>query len=115
MKETKHPKKKTAFATRIILRLFTVCSMVSAHLSSHHILTHKNAKKYKKLVHQFHEANQLYDGTLNVIKNSVIATDANENYTYLQAMKQDDAVEFIKTMTTEIEAHESRNHWTMVP
>ncbi len=30
-------------------------------------------------------------------------------------MKQDDAAEFIKAMSTEVEAHKSRNHWMMVP
>ena len=30
-------------------------------------------------------------------------------------MKQDDAGEFIKAMSVEVEAHETRNHWMMVP
>ncbi len=115
VKEAQHPKKKSAFVTKKILGLYIVLSTVASHLSSHYIPIHENATSYEKLVHRFHEANQLYDGTLNVMDNSVFATDANENYTYSKAMKQDDAVEFIKAMLTEVEAHKSRIHWTMVP
>ncbi len=115
VKEAQHPKKKSAFVTKKILGLYIVLSTVASHLSSHYIPIHENATSYEKLVHRFHEANQLYDGTLNVINNSVFATDANENYTFSQAMKQDNAIDFIKAMPTEVEAHKSPNHWTMVP
>ncbi len=114
-KEAQHPKKKSAFTTKRILGFFPVLSTVAASLSAHHIPIHENATKYEKLVHRFHEANKLYDGTLNLINHSVMATNANENYTYHQALKQDDAIKFIKAMSVEVEAHESRNHWTMVP
>ncbi len=113
--EVRHPsKKKAAFSTKRVLGLFTVLSTVATHMSSFHSPIHPNATKYEKLVHRFHEANELFDGTINVLHNSVLATDANENYTYSQAMKQDDAKDFIEAMATEVEAHESRNHWTMV-
>ena len=53
---------------------------------------------YQRLVHHFHEANDLFDGTWNVIPNTILANDIsnNEVYTYAQAMKQDGANEFVK-------------------
>ncbi len=73
-----------------------------------------NATRYNKLVNQFHEANELFDRTVNVLNYSVFAADSNECCTYSQAMKQDNCDKFIKAMQVEVEAHEERNHWTMV-
>ena len=49
-----------------------------------------DATTYDKLINRFHEANELYDGTLNQLKLSVFAIFSNDNYTYLQAMQQTD-------------------------
>ena len=52
---------------------------------------------------QMHEANELFDGTLNVLHNSVLSTDVstNEVYTYSQVMKQDDYADFLEAMSVE--------------
>ncbi len=76
------------------------------HLTSYHIPIHSEATKYEKLVNRFHNANELFNGTLNIMHNVVLATNANKNYTYLQAMKQPDAKEFFEAMLIEVEAHE---------
>ncbi len=47
--------------------------------------------------------------------NAVLATDANKNYTYSQAMKQLDAKKFVEVILIEVEAHESQGHWMIVP
>ena len=64
------------------------------------------------LVHRFHEANELFDGTLNVLHNTILATDIsnNEVYTYAQAIKQDDANEFVNAMEVEEQPHEQLNN-----
>ena len=117
--EEAHPKigkNKSVFSTKRILGLFTVLSTICADATSNHIQLHKNATRYEKLVNRFHEANELFDGTCNVINNAILTTEgnSNENYTFSQAMKQDDKDKFIEAMQTEVEAHESREHWTMV-
>ena len=38
----------------------------------------------------------------------------NDVFTFPQAMKQDDKVDFVRAMEKEIEDHESRNHWKVV-
>ena len=49
-----------------------------------------DATTYDKFIKRFHEANDLYDWTLNQLKLSVFSTSSNDNYTYPQAMKQTD-------------------------
>ena len=53
---------------------------------------------------------------MNVLHNTILATDIsnNEVYAYAQAIKQDDANEFVNELEVEVEAYEQRNHWTMV-
>ena len=46
------------------------------------------ATTYDKLINRFHEANELYDLTLNQLNLSVFVTSSNDNYTYLQAMQK---------------------------
>ena len=38
----------------------------------------------------------------------------NENYTFREMLKQDDASEFIKAMEKESNDHSSRGHWETV-
>ena len=100
--------------TKCILGLFTILSTVKN--DAMHTPLPNTATNYQRLVHRFHEANELFDGTLNVLHNKILATyiSNNEVYTYAQAIKQDDAEEFVKAMEVEVEAHKQRNHWTMV-
>ena len=74
-----------------------------------------DATTYDKLINRFHEANELYDGTLNQLNLSVFATSSNEKYTYPQAMQQTDKDRFIGAMVVEVAAHEERDHCKMVP
>ena len=60
------------------------------------------ATTYDKLINRFHEANELYDRTLNQLNLSVFATSSNENYTYPQAMQQTDKDKFIGAMVVEV-------------
>ena len=64
------------------------------------------ATAYDKLINRFHEANELYDGTLNQLNLSVFATSFNDNYTYPKSMQQTDKDKFIGAMVVEMVAHE---------
>ena len=114
--EESHPtsKFKSAFSSKRILGLFTILSTVTSNITSPIIAVHNNATQQEKLINRFHEANELFDGTLNVLRNTVLVSDTstNECYNYSQAMKQQDADEFKLAM--EVDAHEKRGHWTMV-
>jgi hypothetical protein len=59
---------------------------------------------------------RLMDNTFNHFPLFAFAAQAEQNevYTFKEAMKQDDAKDFIQAMTKEIDDHESRNHWTMM-
>ena len=63
-----------------------------------------DATTYDKLINRFHEANVLYDGTLNQLNLSVFAISSNDNYTYSQAMQQTDKDKFIGDMVVEVAA-----------
>ena len=65
----------------------------------------------------FHGHNELWDGTLNKMHHWALSTldlGSNEVFTYHAAMKQPDSLQFVEAMQTEIEAHESRDHWEIV-
>ena len=94
--------------------MFTILSTVKN--DAMHTPLPSTATNYQRLVHHFLEANELFDGTLNVIHNTILATyiSNNEVYTYTQSMKQDDASEFVKAMEVEVQAHEQLSHCIMV-
>ena len=63
------------------------------------------------------EINLLMDGTINKVHEFIFAANQqqNETYTFKDAMLEDDAADFIKSMLIEIAAHETNNHWSMIP
>ena len=65
---------------------------------------------YDKFINRFHEANELFDGTLNQLNLSVLATYYNRNCTYPQAMQQTYNDKFIGAMVVEVAEHEERDH-----
>eukprot|EP00956_Cyclotella_meneghiniana_P015821 scaffold24563_cov43-Cyclotella_meneghiniana.AAC.9 len=112
------PPRRSFFTRSVIVGLFTIIASVCMSCTVKNCSTPTNsASRYERLVHRFHEANELFDGTLNVLHNSVLTTDVstNEVYTYAQVMKLDDVSDFLKAMEDEVLAHESRKHWTVVP
>ena len=111
------PPRRSFFTRSVIVGLFTIIASVCMSAQSRIVPLPPSASRYERLVHRFHEANELFDGTLNVLHNSVLTTDVstNEVYTYAQVMKLDDVSDFLKAMEDEVLAHESRKHWTMVP
>ena len=74
------------------------------------------ASSLQKFINKFEELNEHYDGTVNHLHFLSFATETstNEVYTYNQAMKQPDKLQFVEAMEKEIEDHQSRNHWTVV-
>ena len=62
-----------------------------------------------------------FDGTLNFVHPlnlMVFLTKKNSNndtYTYSQMLKLDDRASFVEAMRKEVEDHEKRKHWTIVP
>ena len=67
-------------------------------------------------MNRFHEVNELYDGTLNEVYHLFYATDisTNESFTFRNAMKQDDKLNFVDAMEKEISDHERGKHWSIV-
>ena len=60
--------------------------------------------------------NQHFDGTLNAIHPFAFATNAdNDTFTLKHMLQQEDRAEFIKAMLVELNEHESREHWTLLP
>eukprot|EP00978_Attheya_sp_CCMP212_P012191 scaffold30346_cov52-Attheya_sp.AAC.4 len=69
---------------------------------------------FSQTVDRWEVANTLYDETLNDMHHFCYAAITNENnsYTFKNMLQQPDKAEFIEAMTKEVEAHESREHWT---
>ena len=64
-------------------------------------------------VHQCNVINANFDGSINAIHHMALAAGKsnNEVYTFREMLKQDDAANFVKAMSKEIQDHESRDHW----
>ena len=84
--EESHPKKINAFTSKILLFFYTVISTVFTLCTLRFMEPKPDATTYDKFINMFHDANDLYGGTLNQLNLSVFATSSNENYTYPQAM-----------------------------
>ena len=71
-------------------------------------LTKKNATFTQHVMNRFHVVNVLYDGTLNEVHHLLYATDisSNESFTFRNAMKQDNKLDFVDAMEKEISDHE---------
>ena len=71
-----------------------------------------------RMMTKFHEANELYDGTVNQMHFLSFVTQdisSNEVFTFWQAMKEPDKAEFKEAMDKEIDDHTKREHWELVP
>ncbi len=57
----------------------------------------------------------LFDGSIYSLHHAYLSAVDNGNYTLKEMLKQDDENEFITTMMKEVQDHENRDHWTMIP
>ena len=111
-------KAHVAFGTSIttkLLGLFTLFSFVSdMSMPSHQ--SSPNATMQDSLIQRFEELNQHYDNTLNHMHLFAYLTDisTNETFTFQQAMKEEDKMDFVTAMEKEVDDHESREHWSIV-
>jgi hypothetical protein len=101
-----------------LFTLFCFVSNLAPQLPSHKISP--TASFTNQMANRLHEVNKLYDGTLNDVISYAfstleIDTSNNEVFTYSKAMKEPDANCFIEAMQKEVQDHESRNHWEIVP
>ena len=67
-------------------------------------------------MNRFHEVNELYEGTLNEVHHLLYATEIsfNDSFTFRNATKQDDKLDFVDAMEKEISDHEKGGHWSIV-
>ena len=116
---------KTTNTKRACLALFSLfCALGTETLWSFTLQASKNtahasfsatSSLLSNAVDSYHRANVLYDNTINCFSTMTVAAEAsNEVFTYRDALKQPDRVEFIKAMVKEIEDHEKRGHWEIV-
>ena len=70
----------------------------------------------EQVMTRFHEVNELYDGTINEVNHLFYATDmsSNKNFTFWNAMKQDDNLAFVDPMEKDITDHENGGYWSIV-
>ena len=101
------------FSKVCALGVFAVCLWTSAPS-----LLHDRAQiLVSALVNQYHAANQCFDGTLNCLHYMALAAGKqdNESYTFGEIFKPEDASSFVAAMVKEVEDHESRGHWEVIP
>ena len=101
--------------TNGIIGLFTLFLFANDMSVPHHKID-SDAPMKDKMIAKFEELNELFDGTLNQFHMLAFSTDisSNEVFTFREAMKQEDKLDFVQAMEKEIEDHQSRDHWSIV-
>ena len=58
-----------------------------------------------------------FDGTLNFLAHYVFAAgkENNETYTFHEMLKQDNCNDFVDAIQVEVNAHQTREHWEIIP
>ena len=98
--------------------LFVACAAVftSSLVTTATYFTNPLDSLNKAVLHS-QRVNTHFDGTLNSLHHAALTAAAGDNdtYTLKDVFKQDDKSEFIQAMMKEVNDHESRNHWTVLP
>jgi hypothetical protein len=101
-----------------IFSFFVACTAVftSSLVTAATAFTQPSDSLNKVVLHS-QRVNTHFDGTLNAIHHAALTAAAGDNdtYTLKDVFKQDDKSEFIQAMMKEVNDHESRNHWTVLP
>jgi len=92
-----------------------ICTVNTYTMPSHREL--QNPSFIVLLLCRIDKANEHCDGTLNEYHfvSLLTNTSSNEVFTYHQAQKQDDWIQFVEAMEKEVEDHKGRGHWILVP
>ena len=114
-KRKAHTAYGTSALTKVALGLFLLVALASTIKMPEHKLN-PNATYTEQVMKRFHEVNELCDGTLDEVHHLLYHTDisTNESFTFRNAMKQDDKLEFVDTMEKEISDYEKGKHWSIV-
>ena len=94
--------------------LFTMMALVSVSCLSQ-TFQHPTTSIEKAVAHMA-VVSQHFDGTINYLHPMALATkqSSNDTFTIKKMLKQGDHLEFIQAMMEEVDAHESRNHWSLM-
>jgi hypothetical protein len=117
-KPTTKAKESANRTVKNIFSLFVACtaifhtSLVTASTS----LANPVDSLHRAVLHS-QKVNTHFDGTLNALHHAVLSVAAGDNdtYTLKDVFKQEDKADFIQAMRKEVQDHESRNHWTVLP
>ena len=95
--------------------LFSMICLATTVLTTSTI-AHSN-KIFDKSFHAWEKVNQHFDGTLGDFHPLAFTstTGDNETYTVKTMLQQEDVSDFITAMKKEVEDHERREHWEIVP
>ena len=112
--ETNAPRKGHHSHTTKLLSLFTTICFVSVSTLPATFVSPQTS--FDKSIAHLSVVNQHFDGTLNYLHPLTFTTknSSNDTYTLKDMLKQDDVHNFMETMTVEIDAHQSRDHWTPI-
>ena len=89
----------TSAAAKVAFGLFSVFALdTNTRMPNHQI--NPDATYTEQVMNRFHEVNELYDGTLNVVHHLMYSADitTNECFTFRNAMKQEDKMLFVDAM-----------------
>ena len=82
--EESRPKMINSFTAKRLRAFYIVLSTGFTQYTSRVMDPKLGVTTHDKFINRFHEANEMYDGTLNQLNLSVFETSSNENYTYPQ-------------------------------
>jgi hypothetical protein len=103
---------------RRIFSLFVACTTIFGAIEATPADTdYSSMSLLNKVALHTQRVNTHFDGTINKLHHAVLMADGGDNDTYhlKDMLKQEDKSEFISAMVKEVQDHESRNHWTVLP
>ncbi len=105
-----------ARAKQLLEMVALICTVNTYQLPSHRE-SQDHPSFTALLLCRIDEANEHCDRTLNESHFVSLLTDMslNDVFTYHQAQKQDDWIQFVEAMEKEVEDHEGHGHWILVP
>ena len=113
-RKRKPSRRALGLLTTMAVTLFTQIRAVS--LTTAAPLFGTRTSHFEKAMAHLSLANQHFDGTLNYLHPSAFLTNAdNDTYTLRDMLKQEDKESFVEAMTVEVNDHESRGHWKLIP
>ena len=115
-KPTQRAKESNDSTVRKVFGLFTMMSLATVSNLRSVIPEPRPQIYFVRVLKHLEDVNTLFYNLINVFRAMLFAAnqEQNETYTFKDMLRQDYCRQFIDAMIVEVNAHEDREHWTLM-